>query len=182
MARLGPTSRRGALVRLAIAAALLGAASSAAAAGEARGDAGRGERLFDGTARLASGGPACAGCHSVAGLPSPGGGTMGPDLTDAFRKYGPEPLDTVLSTLFFPNMDPLFAGRPLTQGERTDLEAYLAAAGGRRAQGTTARLFLAGAILFAVLAAAVALLGRTRLRGVRASLVRRAQLPGRARS
>jgi hypothetical protein len=162
-------------VWLAAAAAMLGAATpTARGAGGAA--AAAGERLFYGEQRFARGGPACAACHPVAGLPPPGGGTMGPDLTDAHQRFGPAALDTMLATLFFPTMDPLFAGRLLTPGERSDLEAFLAAAGDRRPpQGATGWLLLASALLFVALAAALAWLGRTRLTGVRAALVRRAR-------
>ncbi len=154
---------------------------AAAIALDSSGDAARGERLFFGQIRFANGGPACAACHDAAGLPSVGGGTMGPDLTHAFEKYGPEPLDIMLATLFFPTMQPLFADRLLTSAERADLEAFLAAEGGRRPpHGATSRLVIAGALLFAVSAAIVAWLGRTRLQGVRSGLVRRARASGRA--
>ncbi len=109
---------------------------------------------------------------------------MGPDLTGAYDKYGPEPLDTVLASLFFPTMEPLFVGRPLTTGERADLEAFLAARSGQApapARAATARLFVPGALLFAALAAAMAWLGRNRLRGVRIALVRGARAAQRTR-
>ena len=102
---------------------------------------------------------------------------MAPDLTDAYSKYGADALDTVLTTLFFPTMDPLFAGRPLSPDERADLQAFLARAGGR-SQGWTARMLVLGVVAFATFIAAIAWLGRTRLRGVRAALVRRARSGG----
>ncbi len=40
-----------------------------------------GEALFVGAIRLTNGGPPCRICHSVAGIPFPNGGTLGPDLT-----------------------------------------------------------------------------------------------------
>lgn len=86
---------------------------AAAARGEA-GSAEAGARLFSGQTRFAGGGPSCASCHPIAGLPFPGGGTMGPDLTDISPRIGPEALGVVLATLFFPTMNPVFAGRLLT--------------------------------------------------------------------
>ncbi len=136
----------------------------------------RGRMLFAGAARFAKGGPPCGACHSAAGLPFPGGGTMGPDLTDAYSKYGPEPLGIVLTTLFFPTMNPVFAGRPLTAAERGDLVAFLAASVKQPPPaGTTLRTFLLGLLVFVGLAIVIALLGRSRLRGVRAPLVRAAR-------
>ena len=83
----------------------------------------RPETLFLGTVRFKNGGPACSACHSVAGLAFPRGGTMGPDLTRAYSKIGPEGLNSALETLFFPAMTPLFAYRPLTLNERRNLAA-----------------------------------------------------------
>jgi ubiquinol-cytochrome c reductase cytochrome c subunit len=173
----GERTRTGvALARLVLALAIAGAGEAAAA-----GNAASGERLFGGRTRFANGGPPCAACHAVAGLPAPGGGTMGPDLTGAYAKYGPEALDTVLTTLFFPTMNPLFAARLLSPGERADVEAFLAGVSGP-APAATARMFLLGLLLFAAFVVAIASFGRSRLRGVRAALVRRARSSGGERS
>ncbi|WP_248359886.1 cytochrome c [Anaeromyxobacter oryzae] len=135
------------------------------------GSADAGARLFSGQTRLAGGGPSCAACHAIAGLPFPGGGTMGPDLTGVYARYGPEALGTVLATLFFPTMDPVFAGRLLTPAERADLQAFMAASGTSPAPAATGRLLLFGLLLLAAAAALMAWLGRARLCGVRAALV-----------
>src|SRR5690349_6939289 len=57
-------------------------------------DAGR--HLFTGTVHFKNGGPACVACHNVAGLDFPGGGNMGPDLTGAYAKLGPDGLNSAL--------------------------------------------------------------------------------------
>ncbi|HET7754373.1 MAG TPA: hypothetical protein VFK85_10725 [Anaeromyxobacteraceae bacterium] len=142
-----------------------------AADGGKKGSAEQGSRLFSGETHFARGGPSCAACHPVEGLPFPGGGTMGPDLTGAYAKFGPEALATVLSTLFFPTMNPVFAGKLLTPAEQADVQAFLAVAGTGPAQAVTGRLFLCGLLLLAAAVALIAWLGRTRLRGVRAALV-----------
>src|SRR5512138_299683 len=49
-----------------------------------------GKQLFSGERRFQNGGPACAACHSIAGLPFPNGGVIGPDLTGEYTKLGPE--------------------------------------------------------------------------------------------
>ncbi len=139
------------------------------------GVAARGAGLFSGQSRFANRGPPCGACHAAAALAFPGGGTMGPDLTDAYSKYGPEPLELVLTTLFFPTMDPVFAGRPLTAAERRDLVAFLAESAKQTPpRGTTLRTLLFGLLALVVLATVIGLLGRSRLRGVRAPLVRAA--------
>lgn len=148
----------------------------AAAQDQSSAAADRGRQLFAGTARFANGGPACAECHDVAGVPFPHGGSVGPDLSRAYSKYGPEPLDTVLSTLYFPTMQALFAQRVLTQEERRDLTAFF-----QRADTLPAHR--AATLVFAVagIAGAIALLGaasftwRGRLRGVRRSLASEAR-------
>lgn len=166
-----PASRRGRAVlaglSLAIAQLPIGAAAGQGEAGSAE----AGARFFSGQLRLAGGGPSCAACHAVAGLPFPGGGTMGPDLTDVYPRYGPEALGTVLATLFFPTMNPVFAGRLLTPAEQADLQALLAAAGTSPAPAVTGRLLLCGLLLLAAAVALLAWLGRAQLSGVRAALV-----------
>lgn len=163
------TPSRGALAALSLA---LASFPAGAAGAVASGSVEAGERLFSGEARFANGGPPCGACHAVAELPFPGGGTMGPDLTGAYPKYGPEAMDMVLATLFFPTMNPIFAGRLLTPAERADLQAFLTAVGTSASpRAATGRLLLGGLLLFAGATALIAWLGRARLRGVRAALV-----------
>lgn len=166
-------ARRGwaALAALALALALAQWPVAAAAGQGEAGSAEAGARLFSGQTRFAGGGPPCAACHPIARLPFPGGGTMGPDLTAVYPSYGPEALGTMLATLFFPTMNPVFAGRLLTPAEQADLEAFLAAAGTNPAPAVTGRLFLCGLLLLAAAVASMAWLGRARLHGVRATLV-----------
>lgn len=143
-----------------------------AAGQDEAGSASTGERLFSGQTRFAGGGPPCAACHDIAGLPYPGGGTMGPDLTGSYAKFGPDALAVVVRTLFFPTMDPVFTGRPLTPAEQRDLTAFFArAAASPPPRPITARLLLAALVLLAAAAGLVGWLGRARLRGVRAGLV-----------
>lgn len=144
-------------------------------------DAAAGERLFSGATRFARGGPPCGACHDAAGLPFPHGGSVGPDLTGSYAKYGPGPLETVLSTLYFPTMEALFAGRTPTLEERRDLTAFL-----QRSAATPPSTSLSPELAAAALAGALALLAvvwvvwRRRLRGVRREIVAAAK--GRWRS
>lgn len=149
------------------------AQSPAPVSAAAGASAAHGEALFLGTVRFQNGGPACASCHDAAGLPFPGGGSMGPDLTGAARKLGPDGLHSALDTLFFPAMTPLFQYRPLTPAEQGDLAAFLESISGRATPqpdmwlGPTA---LAG---FLILVGATAAAGRRRLHPVRRSLLPR---------
>ncbi len=89
-----------------------------------RGSVPAGKALFTGAQRFTNGGPACAACHSMAGLGFPNGGSLGPDLTRTYAKLGPLGLDAAMQTLYFPAMAPIFNGRPLTLQEQQDLKAF----------------------------------------------------------
>ncbi len=110
---------------------VLGAAPVSLWAEEAKGSSGtvasgspsNGEKFFTGITRFQNGGPPCLACHNISGLPFPGGGTVGPDLTGIASKFGTG-MDATLATLPFPTMKPIFGKRPLAAAERQDLEAY----------------------------------------------------------
>ncbi|NIP60218.1 MAG: cytochrome c, partial [Gemmatimonadetes bacterium] len=51
----------------------------------------RGRALFQGTARLANGGPGCNSCHDVEHASVVGGGTLARDLTSAHTRLGGRP-------------------------------------------------------------------------------------------
>jgi len=85
-----------------------------------------GKALFTGATQLAHGGPACISCHTIAGVGSLGGGQVGPDLTRAATKYGgAKGLASVLASIPFPKMVPIYDGHPLTTAEQADLAAFL---------------------------------------------------------
>jgi len=101
-----------------------GTTGQATAAGLPPGDAAQGERLFTGAASLANGGTNCIACHSAAGVAALGGGTLGPDLTKVFTRYGATGLPSALATLPFPTMQGTFATRLLSPQEQADLYAF----------------------------------------------------------
>lgn len=123
-----------------------------------------GESLFIGITRFANGGPPCAACHTVARLPFPSGGTMGPDLTHEYSKVGLTGLQGSLQTLFFPTMTPLFGNRPLTTEEQGRLLAFLKDADNGSAAGANLAIgFSVAAVLGCVVLLAVTwVLGRKR--------------------
>ncbi len=147
------------------------------------GSAERGERLFAGRIRFRNGGPPCFACHAVAGLPFPGGGTLGPNLTRTYSKLGPEGLSTALHTLFFPAMAPLYDKHLLTPAERSDLFAFFKRADAGEMAGdhtsSAVAIALAG---FAILLLLTWALWRDRLRSVRRTLVETVLSRGSARS
>ncbi len=152
-----------------------GAAAPATTAGLAAGDPDRGKALFMGDVHLKSNGPPCMGCHSIDNAGVLGGGTMGPNLTQALAKYGDAGLASALANIPFPTMKPIYADHPLTPEEQADLRAYIQAAA---SQPQTNRELLVLALSLAGLIAAMIAIGiiwRRRLRGVRRPLVDRAR-------
>jgi len=142
-----------------------------------KGDAERGKHLFTGADRLSAGGPSCLSCHSVAGVGALGGGALGPDLTGAYAKYGgAQGLASALEAMTFPTMAPIFAGKPLTAGERADLIAFLAAAPTKeRTAGAAGKLIVLSVGLAVLIVLAALAFWRRRLGGVRGPLVSRAR-------
>ena len=141
------------------------------------GDAARGKKLFTGATQLEGGGPPCLSCHSIAGAGSLGGGTLGPDLSGAYGKYGgAQGLASVFETLPFPTMAPIFSRSPLTAGERDDLVAFFRDAQDARrparAIGKLVGFSAAAVVLLAVLGLGI---WRRRLAGVRIPLVNRSR-------
>jgi mono/diheme cytochrome c family protein len=136
----------------------------------------RGEELFSGRIRFKNGGPACYTCHNIRGLPFPGGGTMGPDLTRVYSRLGPQGLETALETKYFPTMAPLYHPHPLTVTERADMKAFLEAADVEPPSPDITPVVCAIAVAgFAILVAMTWFLWRDRLRGVRRKLVENAR-------
>ncbi len=147
-----------------------------------QGSAERGKQLFGGTARFQNRGPACAECHSTAGLPFPNGGTLGPDLTGDYQRFGPDAMSVILQTLYFPTMNPIFANRPLAPAEQADLMAFFQQSGAGaspRVTGAIAGIAVLGVIL---LLASTGALWRRRLRYVRKPLVQAATGKGAGRA
>lgn len=132
----------------------------------------RGKEFFAGQRPFRNGGPACASCHSIAGLAFPNGGTLAPDLTEEYAKLGPQGIDVALETLFFPAMTPIYDTHTLTKEERSDLGAFLENASAnpppRGITPITVLIPIGGSI---VLLGISSLVWRDRLRGVRQRLV-----------
>lgn len=143
------------------------------------GEAGIGEALFTGRAHLSNGGPPCISCHSVSGIPFPNGGTMGPDLTGVYNRFGPEGMAAALESLFFVTMQPLYNNRPLTPTEQQDLTSFFQqTAQNQPHRGMTVEfglVSLAGCLGLFVLNGFI---WKKRLRGVRRNLVARVRREG----
>ena len=135
----------------------------------------QGERLFNGQAPLAHGGPACIACHSVGGLPFPNGGTLGPDLTQATARMGNEGIQSALKTLYFPAMVPLYKAQPLTFQEQQDMAAFLQHAGATALPVVTGKVAAIAGLILGLLVLMTWRAGRGRLRGVRRQLIETAR-------
>lgn len=81
--------------------------------------------FFEGTRSFRNGGPSCLSCHGAHGLGGLGGGTLAPDLTTVFERYGGrKTLSVWLSAPATPTMQSVFARAPLEADEILPLVAY----------------------------------------------------------
>jgi hypothetical protein len=139
------------------------------------GSAARGELLFTGVTHFRNGGPACVSCHSIAGIPFPGGGTMGPDLTRAYKKLGPRGTQSAMQTLYFKVMTPIYRVHPLVPEEQADLMALIEQAESQsESQWTTQIILIAALLLGGAFVALTGFFWRDRVKSVRRALVQRA--------
>jgi mono/diheme cytochrome c family protein len=142
-----------------------------------QGSASDGESLFIGRTHFLNRGPACISCHSIAGLPFPNGGTLGPDLTQTYAKLGPAGTQAAMQTLYFPTMIPVYRDHQLAPQEQADMVAYFRATAAEakpQAQWTTQMLILAAFVLGTIFVALTAFFWRKRVLSVRRALVARA--------
>lgn len=154
------------------------AAAAAPAVALPPGDGAAGRELFVGGTAFKNGGPPCMSCHSISGIGALGGGTLGPDLTEAYKKYGGDAgLASFLTSVPTPTMTAVWSKHPLTPQEIANLTAFIKegaiAARPLDAIGQLALLALLGLL---ILVAIAAVYWRRRLFGVRIPLVKRATM------
>lgn len=137
-------------------------------------DPARGAALYSGALRLEMGGAPCLACHGIAGAGLAGSSNYGPDLTTVYENFGEAGLTSILQSLPFPSMIPIYADRPLSATEQLDLTAYFAQTAELKVLPPKA---LGGFILLGVIIVfgIGALLGLRRLQGVRRPLVEQAR-------
>ncbi len=133
-----------------------------------------GGRLFVGEVRLTNGGPPCISCHSVDTIRGFGGGTLGPNLTHVYNRYGESGLAAALKGLPFPTMQGVFSKKPLTDREAADLRALFANVNRAVQQPVKFSIFIGLGILGAIVFFGISqLVWMKRLNGVRKPLIRR---------
>lgn len=140
------------------------------------GDIDKGKALFTGMEKLKNGGPACISCHTIAGIEIPGG-VLGPVLTKAGETYGKDGLSSVLKDIPFPTMQPVYAGKPITDDEIANLTEFIGSVATSNATPksfkSSAFLIFAGIIIFV---AAMQIAWGGRLKNVRKTLVNKSML------
>ncbi len=137
------------------------------------GNADNGRDLYIGTVAFAKGGAPCLACHGIAGagLGLAAGANFAPDLTSMYESYGDEGVVSLLETLPFPSMEPIYASRPLTPEEQADVTAFLAQVAGQPPLQAGGQVAWHVAVGLAVLVGLLILFGWGRLNGVRRPLV-----------
>lgn len=120
-------------------------------------NADRGHDFFIGSSRFENGGAPCAGCHTAGNISNLGGYSLGPDLTDSVEQLGGAAgLNGWLANPPSATMAPIFADKPMTEGEIADLVAFLDTAPAEADDQTVDRLLVAGVggviVLFSILA------------------------------
>jgi mono/diheme cytochrome c family protein len=88
-------------------------------------DVQKGRDLFTGRVSLAAGGASCLSCHGTGTVGLLGGGSLGPDLTQAYSKYEDKGLSKALKKPGFRIMKDHYADKPLTDEEAFAIKAYL---------------------------------------------------------
>jgi len=134
-----------------------------------------GRALFTGQKSLANGGTHCISCHSTSEIGGLGGGSLGPDLTKVYSRFGGEMgVTPVLLSLPFPTMQGIFSKQPLIETEAAHLAAYFAQTDSLEEKPSMDYVISGISVFgFIILYILIHLIWRKRLTGVRKPLVGR---------
>ena len=128
-----------------------------------------GQGLFQGTVRLANGGPTCNSCHDVTNDAVIGGGILAAELTTVFSRLGGPGVRAILGSPPFPVMQRAYEDKALTDEEVIALVGFLQRADDEQAlhqpRDYGVKLFAAGVGGTGLLLGLYSLLWRRRLRG-----------------
>lgn len=139
------------------------------------GNPANGKALFLGYVHLKNGAPFCIGCHEINDTGILGGGTLGPNLTNAYTTYGEVGLEGILSNLPFLTMRPIYANNTFTPQEKADLRAFMKSVAGTPEVNKEPLIIAISLAGFLIIMLAFAIVWRNRLRSVRQQLVQRAK-------
>jgi len=131
-----------------------------------------GKKYFHGDIRFANGAPACVSCHHVTQSGLFGGGSLGPDLTPAFQKFTESGLASLLGSIPYPTMNPIFKDKPLTPEETAYVVGYLKEKSSQLSLPVGGNVSLFTVLGFILLLFAAPLIWQNRLGAVRKKLVR----------
>lgn len=84
-----------------------------------------GRELFLGQKAFAADGPSCVSCHSVRDYGPLGGGTLAPDLSQAYSAYEDQGMTSVLSDISFAIMREVYKDKKLTEDEVFAVKSFL---------------------------------------------------------
>jgi len=137
-------------------------------------DAAAGKDLFTGRLAFQNGGPACLSCHNASSVGSPGGGTVGKDLTAAYATFGEAGITSILKTTPFPMMKEIYTSKPLTEAEISSVLAFLKEGSSlpSAAHQNSSLFFIIGGVAALLIIGLFQWLWRGRLSGVRRTLVK----------
>jgi mono/diheme cytochrome c family protein len=128
-----------------------------------------GRELFQGTTRLANGGPSCTSCHDVTDAAITGGGVLARELTTVVSRLGAPGVRAMIANPPFPVMQRAYRDHPLIEAEVTALVQFLGLVGAEQAlhqpRGFGPRLFAAGVGGSVLLLLLYSLVWRRRLKG-----------------
>lgn len=131
------------------------------------GNPARGEALFFGRSRFASGAMSCAACHQAGGR----GGNLAASLEDAFTRIGSDALVATTMTPGFPVMRAVYEAHPVTRQEAEHLVRYLEAVAESPQPARAVPLHLAGVAGSIMALLALGKAGGRRAAGTRARMV-----------
>lgn len=137
-----------------------------------------GLKYFTGSESLRNGAPACNSCHTTAGLGRWGGGSLGPDLTQAITRLGDRiGLTGWLASPASLTMQPVFKDHKLTPVEIDALVAFLENESNNTedAPSVTASFFGVGVIVAIALLALFGFLWKGRYTATRIPMVEKSK-------
>ncbi len=139
----------------------------------------QGQEYFTGAKSFKNGAPSCVSCHTTVELGGWGGGSLGPDLTQAYERLGGRiALTGWLGMPASATMQPLFTNQKLTKDEISALVAFLekeSKTGADAAPSITASFFGVGVIAAIALLALFGLLWKGRYTATRIPMVEKSK-------